>query len=127
MVHGLNEHVGATIAAYTFDAGSNAFVFSEPEHTPTVNAVLAHFFPGRDSAPKDAASAPPQKRVRMDTTTTDTGARLGDMTALEARLRMKPLSAGTVSRFYHAKVGGGPRVYSTDTLSLLDTDTWLPK
>lgn len=110
VVHGLNAHVGRVVAAYTFDAGSNAFVFSEPQHTALVNAVIAHFFPGENS---------PKKRTRLDVGVC--------MAELEARLKMKPLAAGTVTRLYHSKVGGGPRSYSTAELSLMDTDTWLPK
>ena len=89
-LHGLNAHVGRVVAAYTFDAGSNAFVFSEPQHTALVNAVIAHFFPGENS---------PKKRTRLDVGVC--------MAELEARLKMKPLAAGTVTRLYHSKVGGG--------------------
>ena len=117
----MNAHMGVVVAAYTFDAGSNAFVFSEPPHTPLVNAVLAHFFPGKDSPP-------PKKRARVDKADADDTPGVGvSMAELEAKSQLKPMVAGTVARFYHAKVGGGPRVYSDASLSLLDTTTWLPK
>ena len=112
----MNAQMGTVVAAYTFDAGSNSFVFSEPRHTPLVNAALAHFFPGKDCTP-------PKKRARVDKPDA-----VGlSMTDLESASQLKPMAKGTVARFYHAKVGGGPRVYDTDHLSLLDTTTWLPK
>jgi len=45
LVHAINETLGRTVAAYTFDAGPNACLFILEEDVPIVAAVIEAAFP----------------------------------------------------------------------------------
>jgi hypothetical protein len=65
-VHAFNAHHGATIAAYTFDAGPNAVIFVPKMHHAALAAFLLHFFPKVSWIHKCAASRPIFLTMRFD-------------------------------------------------------------
>ena len=50
IVHKYNEHAGKIQAAYTFDAGPNAVVFVEKQHTKELLSLLLNYFPSPNVA-----------------------------------------------------------------------------
>jgi len=107
-----NAWAGTPRAAYTFDAGPNAVVYTTAEHLPEVTALLLKFFPpapGRDL--KDYIN----KAI-------DTSFEL-DPKLIEA-CRGKTPQPGTVKYFYQTQPGPGPQVL-TGQESNLDPTTGL--
>jgi diphosphomevalonate decarboxylase len=45
LVHVLNENAGKIIAAYTYDAGPNAVIYTLDEYVPLIVAVMGFYFP----------------------------------------------------------------------------------
>ena len=46
-----NEHYGCVKAAYTFDAGPNAVIYTTKDVLPELLQVIHHFFPSKDEQP----------------------------------------------------------------------------
>mmetsp|Transcript_9936 Transcript_9936/g.10041 ORF Transcript_9936/g.10041 Transcript_9936/m.10041 type:complete len:462 (-) Transcript_9936:86-1471(-) len=51
LVHVLNEEKGKCVAAYTYDAGPNAVIYTLEEYLPLVTAVMHLYFPPPPSLP----------------------------------------------------------------------------
>lgn len=45
LVHAINKYYGKIVAAYTFDAGPNAVIYTLNEHVSTLLSVFSKFFP----------------------------------------------------------------------------------
>jgi len=57
MVHVINNFYGKIVAAYTFDAGPNAVVYTLKEYIPMLLAVFSTYFPSTNDA-KDYCNKP---------------------------------------------------------------------
>jgi diphosphomevalonate decarboxylase len=58
LVHAINDVAGRIIAAYTFDAGPNAVIYTTKANAHHVLAVLMAHFPAGDVTPKPYVSSP---------------------------------------------------------------------
>lgn len=97
-VHQYNKLVGKALAAYTFDAGPNAVIFTPPgDHVENLKNLLYHYFPPTSASPK------------VD----------------NFDIKMEPSNIGDVNRIIETKVGPGPIILDPSA-SLLDVHTGLP-
>ncbi|OQR96102.1 diphosphomevalonate decarboxylase [Achlya hypogyna] len=111
MVHKYNDSVGAVQAAYTFDAGPNAVIFVQKQHTAEVMGLLLHHFD------KDASL-----EVRGDFDKKSAVAPAADLVAA-VKVNAAP---GSLKMMYHTTVGEGRKVLDASE-SLIDLATGLPR
>jgi diphosphomevalonate decarboxylase len=104
LVHVVNAHAGRVIAAYTFDAGPNAVIYTLQEHVPMLMAVFAKFFPCATSLLSDYCNKP---SVFMDAETN-----FNDLVPSDFYTKLKstgrPCRAGDVKYMFVTKPGSGP-------------------
>jgi len=108
LVHRLNAAAGRVIAAYTFDAGPNAVIFSQTKDTPVVVQHLQHFFPPTVASTSHIPPLPPTE----------------DEVVPKMMISGLAPETGVVQQIYQTRVGDGPR---KQAISLLDSTTALPK
>lgn len=58
LVHALNNVLGGVKAAYTFDAGPNAVIYTTEKYEKLVFAVMAHYFPSHTGSGMDYCNKP---------------------------------------------------------------------
>lgn len=106
-------------AAYTFDAGPNAVVYTTAAHLAEVTALLLHFFP---PAIGQAMSDYLNKPTPLDVTL--------DSSLLQACGGSLTPQAGTVKYFYQTQPGPGPQVLGTSESNVdpkTGLNTYTPK
>eukprot|EP00536_Pseudo-nitzschia_multiseries_P018071 jgi/Psemu1/54020/gm1.54020_g len=119
IVHAYNQWAGETRAAYTYDAGPNAVLYTLDKYSVEVGALMAHYFP--------APSGDAEKDYYNDSSY---GASLQafalDPSLLEATDKCgRTPASGDVKMVYHTKSGPGPQVLDNDTDGNLDPATGL--
>ncbi|KAG8811619.1 diphosphomevalonate decarboxylase [Serendipita sp. 401] len=99
---------GKIKAAYTFDAGPNAVIYTLEENVKEIVSMLLHYFP--------------LPQAYEDPTKLFTGATSVSSLPLGFNEGVVKVAApGSVSRLIHTRVGDGPRVLKEEKESLLDS------
>ena len=125
-MHAYNESKNKVCAAYTFDAGPNAVIYTLEEHLPEVTALMLHYYP-----------PPPPRRRRADDDDDYVNDREAwdraskvclDRTLLDAcdKKGRAAGKSGDVKKFYVTKCGPGPTKLKPEE-SLIDLKTGLNK
>ncbi|KAG8768156.1 diphosphomevalonate decarboxylase [Serendipita sp. 397] len=99
---------GKIKAAYTFDAGPNAVIYTLEENVKEIVSLLLHYFP------LPQAYEDPTKLFKGATSVSSLP--LGFNEGV-----VKVAAPGSVSRLIHTRVGDGPRVLKEEKESLLDS------
>ncbi|KAG8845952.1 diphosphomevalonate decarboxylase [Serendipita sp. 405] len=99
---------GKIKAAYTFDAGPNAVIYTLEENVKEIVSMLLHYFP------LPQAYEDPTKLFKGATSVSSLP--LGFNEGV-----VKVAAPGSVSRLIHTRVGDGPRVLKEEKESLLDS------
>ena len=105
LIHKWNEASGRTMAAYTFDAGPNAVIYSPKENMPQLLKLLLHYFPPNI----DDATIIPDKGGYVNKEQTlieEYGVNPRDTEGLPT-LKMSPSAKGML-KFILTKPGEGP-------------------
>jgi len=121
LVHVLNEVLGGVKAAYTFDAGPNAVIYTTEEYNNLVAAVMIRYFP----APNADAGAYCNKPAEYDAIVAEMDKYLTPemISRLDATGRVP--HAGDVKYMFLTKPGPGP-VLQPASEHLLSAETGLP-
>jgi diphosphomevalonate decarboxylase len=114
IVHAYNQWAGEVRAAYTFDAGPNAVLYTLDKYDVEVGALMLHYFPATG---KDYVSNPDFHK-KIEEFTLDP-----ELLAATAKTGRTP-AAGDVKMFYYTKSGPGPLTLSLED-SNLDPKTGL--
>lgn len=120
LVHVMNDYLGGVKAAYTFDAGPNAVIYTLDEYAPVVTAVMAHYFPAPGSTADYCNNVEEFDSIKSKETALLTA-------ELKSRLDAtgrKP-QAGDVKYMFLTKAGPGP-IPQPQGEALLDPTTGLP-
>lgn len=114
IVHVYNNYKGSICAAYTFDAGPNAVIYTLDEHCVELGALLLHFYPefgeGYISNPEFGAQV---KAYTVDDALMEAAKKTGRVPATE-----------DVKMMYYTKAGPGPQNLGAEE-SNLDPKTGL--
>eukprot|EP00934_Nitzschia_sp_Nitz4_P006919 Nitzschia sp. Nitz4//scaffold43_size134323//46575//47786//NITZ4_003294-RA/size134323-processed-gene-0.41-mRNA-1//-1//CDS//3329551933//6909//frame0 len=114
IVHAYNQWAGEIRAAYTFDAGPNAVLYTLDKYAVEVGALMLHYFP----ATGDNYVNSPSFSVEIAGYTLDPV-----LLAATDKTGRTP-AAGDVKMFYYTKSGPGPQTLSMEE-SNLDPETGL--
>ncbi|CAG8453514.1 10569_t:CDS:1 [Acaulospora colombiana] len=108
---------GKLKAAYTFDAGPNAVIYTLRENVPEIINIIAKFFPGDVENGKEYFTDPYQLF---------SGSIIGTKTLPQGfNEQIIPVHApGSVKQILHTKVGDGPQELTGETDSLLNEHGW---
>lgn len=114
IVHAYNAWAGEIRAAYTFDAGPNAVLYTLDQHVVELGALMLHYFP--ESSENYISNAEFAKTVKDF-------ALSAELLAATDKTGRVPAS-GDVKMFYYTKSGPGPQKLSLEE-SNLDSKTGL--
>jgi diphosphomevalonate decarboxylase len=125
LVHAYNDYHGGVRAAYTFDAGPNAVIYTLEAYQQELLALLLFFFPpSGGGASKDEEGLPAIGNLDLYRQALETTLPHGLMQQVE-RAGFTAPRRSEVKMVYCTKVGGGPRRLARED-SLLDPATGLP-
>jgi diphosphomevalonate decarboxylase len=110
LVHQYNHISGNVQAAYTFDAGPNAVIFTQEQHVEEIIALLKRFFP-RTNGLSIHTSLQLNKHTKISS-------------VLEKNVKL-PTTKNGIKMLYVTRVGGGTRLLGRKEC-LIDLDTGLP-
>ncbi|CAG5855070.1 unnamed protein product, partial [Menidia menidia] len=111
LVHRYNRHYRETRAAYSFDAGPNAVIFTLQQHVPEFVRVVQHYFPPEANG-EDFIKGLPVKRAGLSE-------------ELKKGIGLEPMPDG-INYIISTKAGPGPCVVKDSAQHLLSPDG-LPK
>lgn len=111
MVHRYNRHYGETRAAYTFDAGPNAVIFTLQQHVPEFIQMVQHFFPPEINGGQFIKGLPVDHVTLSE--------------ELKQAVSLEPMPKG-INYIISTKAGPGPCVVEDPVQHLLGSDG-LPK
>jgi len=116
IVHAYNKWAGETRAAYTYDAGPNAVLYTLEKHSVEVGALMAQYFPsgGVDGFYNDASYASSVQDFALDPSLVEAADKCGRTPA-----------SGDVKMVYHTKSGPAPQVLDNEKDGNLDPKTGL--
>ena len=117
VIHAYNEWAGKIRAAYTFDAGPNAVIYTLDEHLVEVCALLLRYYPGKEGNEeyvnkKEIVEAASAYEIPQDL-----------IEAIDNKTRREP-RVGDVKMIYCTKSGPGPQCLE-DNEALIDPKTGL--
>mmetsp|Transcript_24694 Transcript_24694/g.54583 ORF Transcript_24694/g.54583 Transcript_24694/m.54583 type:complete len:419 (+) Transcript_24694:76-1332(+) len=117
-VHAYNEWAGEVRAAYTFDAGPNAVLYTLDAYAVEVCALMLKFYPaavGSDDSPyiSNVEFAKEVKSYKLDDAL---------IAAVEATGRVP--TAGDVKKMYYTRAGPGPQTLGKED-AIIDPETGL--
>lgn len=115
IIHAYNKWAGEVRAAYTFDAGPNAVVFTLAKHAMEFGALMLHYFPSYDGF---EINRPDFFEKMEDSFELDP-----ELIAAIDKTGRVP-TPGDVKMMYYTRAGPGPKTLSLDD-SNLDPDTGL--
>lgn len=98
IVHAYNQWAGEIRAAYTFDAGPNAVLYTLDQYVVEVGALMLHYFPATGSEYVSNV----EYRAKIESYTLDPS-----LLAATDKTGRTP-AAGDVKMFYYTKSGPGP-------------------
>lgn len=107
LVHRYNKHYGETRVAYTFDAGSNAVIFTLQQHVPEFVQVVQHFFPPETNGADFIQGLPVNCAPLSE--------------ELKQSICLEPVPKG-INYIISTKAGPGPCVVKDPTQHLLSSD-----
>lgn len=114
IIHAYNKWAGKIRAAYTFDAGPNAVIFTLDQHAIEVGALMLHYYPEfGDAYVNNSQFSEEIKAFQLDPGLLDATAKTGRVP-----------KAGEVKMMYYTRSGPGPQKL-TDTILNLDPVTGL--
>jgi len=120
LVHALNSVLGGIRAAYTFDAGPNAVIYTTEEHSDLVACAMARYFPA-PAATEHYCNRPAELNAII--ARADSLLSPAVIAALDATGRVP--CAGDVKYVFLTKSGPGP-VQQQASESLLSAETGMP-
>lgn len=120
LVHAFNEQMGKVAAAYTFDAGPNAVIYTLDEHVDALMAMVTAFYPA-PGASSDYCNRPDI----YDSAAQRQNELLGPATMTRLHATGRVPKAGDVKYVFVTKSGPGP-IRQPLTESLLDPATGNP-
>jgi len=111
IVHAYNTWSNEIRAAYTFDAGPNAVLYTLDEYVVEVGALMLHYFPSSSSDDGGYINNPTYaesvKSFKLDPSLLEATDKTG-----------RSPSSGDVKMFYYTKSGPGPRVLGSEASNL---------
>lgn len=117
VVHAYNAWAGEVRAAYTFDAGPNAVIYTLDKYSVEIAALMLHFYPSlagqEESYVNNKDIAEKAKSFELDPTLVSSVEKTG-----------RDPNAGDVKMVYYTKSGPGPLTLSSDE-ALIDAATGL--
>ncbi|KAG7230516.1 hypothetical protein INR49_012229 [Caranx melampygus] len=108
LVHCYNRHYGETRAAYTFDAGPNAVIFTLQQHVPEFVQLVQHFFPSDTTEDSEFIKGLPVNHASLSED-------------LKQSIGLEPMPNG-INYIISTKAGPGPCVLEDPTQHLLGSD-----
>lgn len=114
IVHAYNKWAGQIRAAYTFDAGPNAVLFTLEKYVVEVGALMLHYYPGfREQYVNNTDFAMQIKEFQLDPALLEATSKTG-----------RTPNPGDVKMMYYTKSGPGPQKI-TEKIMNLDPTTGL--
>lgn len=121
LTHALNAHYGCVVAAYTYDAGPNAVLYTLEKYVSVVVAVMTRYFPAPDNDYPEYCNNPSAITAIIDS---DPLSGVEGLIASLDRCGRTANVSGDVKYMFLTKSGPGP-IQQPQAESLLDPATGL--